>query len=135
MTPHLTLPLKQIIPLIVDGFEITDYNEWWPKTMPELEDHSLFIDMRDPAWYTPYTLHHTLHPTPSTTHHTPCVVHTLHPTPHTTPSTTHYTPYILHPAVADDARAGGPLVVHRHARSRMVPYNPNPAFFSRFCGT
>jgi hypothetical protein len=95
--------------------------------MPELEDHSFFIDMRDPAWCTPYNLQpppyttpYTLHPTPSTTHHTPCVVHTLHPTPHTTPSTLHHTPYTLrgtHPT---------PYTTHYTLHHTLYTLHPTP---------
>ena len=48
---------------------------------------------------TPYTLLHTLHPTPYTLHPAPCTLHptpyTLHPTPYTL--TLHPTPCTRHP--------------------------------------
>ena len=35
-----------IIPVICSNYNITDYQCWWPKTLPSLCYHSLFVDMR-----------------------------------------------------------------------------------------
>ena len=35
-----------IIPVILEGYEITDYTKWWPPELPELESHKLFVDLR-----------------------------------------------------------------------------------------
>jgi hypothetical protein len=35
-----------VIPLIAPGFGITDYAKWWPESIPELQKHALFVDLR-----------------------------------------------------------------------------------------
>ena len=38
---------KVIIPIICPGYEIKNYNEWWPSNMSEMKAHALFVDMRN----------------------------------------------------------------------------------------
>ncbi len=38
-----------VIPLIAPGFAIADYSKWWPESLPELEKHALFVDLRREA--------------------------------------------------------------------------------------
>lgn len=35
-----------LIPLIFPGYDISDYAQWWPESMPELQSHALFVDCR-----------------------------------------------------------------------------------------
>ena len=37
---------RAIIPIIMPGYEILDFGRWWPDSMPELESHKLFVDLR-----------------------------------------------------------------------------------------
>ena len=35
-----------LVPVIMEDYKITDYTHWWPSTIPELESHKLFVDLR-----------------------------------------------------------------------------------------
>lgn len=36
-----------LIPVIMEGYEISNYTHWWPSVLPELESHKLFVDLRE----------------------------------------------------------------------------------------
>ena len=38
-----------LIPVIAPGYDIQDYARWWPDDLPELQQHALFVDLRDKA--------------------------------------------------------------------------------------
>ncbi len=38
--------LSSFIPLLIDPFKVTNYNIWWPKELPFLEEFKIFIDFR-----------------------------------------------------------------------------------------
>jgi len=35
-----------ILPVILEGYHILDNTKWWPQELPQLENHSLFVDLR-----------------------------------------------------------------------------------------
>lgn len=35
-----------LIPVIMNGYQISDYTNWWPVELPEFEFHKLFVDLR-----------------------------------------------------------------------------------------